>query len=536
MWNHKNRIRRIVRPKQAGRKVSPLIEAVEDRVLLSSGTGFLQGTVVLDNTGKSVDNGGTFDPSVGKTPQPLVGGVGATVALYQGTTTTGMPYATTTTDANGNYSFPSLPIGTYTLVETPPSGYANDGTEVNSPLNPATGGTNSITVTVEDLSNLSVTCNAPYEFQNLYPGVLEFQARPNNGATYDNEDFSIGQVPITVTYPGGTTSQFTSFCVNVFSSLDYGVDTFSASGQPLGTVLVPPTNAGAIAYLYQQYNSFLYQQFGQPISNPASAPTNPLTEPQALEAQALQLAIWKLIYDAGSNLQSFSSGNIINPAYDPAYNSYPGVHQNPPSITDLENQALSYINDALNNSPGQAIELDATSGTNGYQDLLAPGSLNFSNVPQATISTVIEDAATNSPPPAGGEALGASVYDTATVTGAPFTPTGTVTYEFFTIGTGSGTPSSTQTVTLVNGTVPNSALTAGLTAGSYSCIGVYSGDSNYKGYTGAVEPLTVNQGSSSLSTAIYDSGGGSVTGALGEKVYDTATVTGTPFTPTGTLT
>jgi len=162
--------------------------------------------------------------------------------------------------------------------------------------------------------------------------------------------------------------------------------------------------------------------------------------------------------------------------------------------------------------------------------------LNFSNVPQATISTVIEDAATNSPPPAGGEALGASVYDTATVTGAPFTPTGTVTYEFFTNGTGSGTPSSTQTVTLVNGTVPNSALTAGLTAGSYSYIGVYRGDSNYKGYTGAVEPLTVNQGSSSLSTAIYDSGGGSVTGALGEQVYDTATVTGAPFTPTGTVT
>jgi hypothetical protein len=73
-------------------------------------------------------------------------------------------------------------------------------------------------------------------------------------------------------------------------------------------------------------------------------------------------------------------------------------------------------------------------------------------------------------------------------------------------------------------------------AGSYSYIGVYSGDSNYAGSTGAVEPLTVNKGSSSVSTAIYDSGGGAVTGALGEKVYDTATVSGTPFTPTGTVT
>ena len=145
-----------------------------------SSSGFLQGTVVLDNTGNSVDNGGTFDPSVGKTPQP-----GATVALYQGTTATGTPYATTTTDANGNYSFTSLPTGQYTLVETPPSGYANDGTEVNSPLNPASGGTNSITVTVEDLSNLSVTYDAPHFYDNLLPGFLDFTASPDNGKTYD---------------------------------------------------------------------------------------------------------------------------------------------------------------------------------------------------------------------------------------------------------------------------------------------------------------------------------------------------------------
>ena len=39
-----------------------------------------------------------------------------------------------------------------------------------------------------------------------------------------------------------------------------------------------------------------------------------------------------------------------------------------------------------------------------------------------------------------------------------------------------------------------------------------------------------------MSTAIYDSTGGAVTGTLGEQVYDTATVTGTPFTPTGTVT
>ncbi len=137
-------------------------------------------------------------------------------------------------------------------------------------------------------------------------------------------------------------------------------------------------------------------------------------------------------------------------------------------------------------------------------------------------------------------ALGEKVYDTATVTVTPFTPTGTFTYYFYNTATpvyGTTAPVSTQTVTLtITGTVPNSATSPALTAGSYSFIGVYNGDSNYSSHTGAVEPLAINKCSSSVSTTILDCGGGAVTDALGEKVYDTATVTGTPFTPTGTVT
>ena len=94
-------------------------------------------------------------------------------------------------------------------------------------------------------------------------------------------------------------------------------------------------------------------------------------------------------------------------------------------------------------------------------------------------------------------------------------------------------------MTLSDGTVPDSAATAALAAGSYSYIAVYSGDSNYAGSTSAVEPLTVSQGSSSTATAIKDATGGDGDPVpLGESVHDTATVTGTPsgFTPTGTVT
>jgi hypothetical protein len=104
------------------------------------------------------------------------------------------------------------------------------------------------------------------------------------------------------------------------------------------------------------------------------------------------------------------------------------------------------------------------------------------NQGSTTTATEIRNSTGGTPTGVPGE----SVFDTATVTGsmAAFTPTGTVTYGFFTNGTGKGTPAATQTVTLnANGTVPDSAVHGLLTAGAYSFIVVYSGDSNYTGST-----------------------------------------------------
>ncbi|MGC2543258.1 MAG: Ig-like domain-containing protein, partial [Candidatus Sulfotelmatobacter sp.] len=129
--------------------------------------------------------------------------------------------------------------------------------------------------------------------------------------------------------------------------------------------------------------------------------------------------------------------------------------------------------------------------------------------------------------------LGQQVYDTATVSGTPaaFTPTGNVNYYLSTNG-GAYSLFDTEPV----GT--QSLNTASLAAGSYSFEAQYLGDGNYQqSPMSAPEPLTINQGSSSVSTAISDSGGGVVSSVLGEKVYDTATVTGTPaaFAPTGNV-
>ena len=124
---------------------------------------------------------------------------------------------------------------------------------------------------------------------------------------------------------------------------------------------------------------------------------------------------------------------------------------------------------------------------NGEQTVVNPASPG--------ISTAIDNAATYQPI-RGNQPPNTSVDDTATVTGTPFMPTGTVTYYFYNTATpiyGTTTPVHTQTVTLTSsGAVPNSSPTGPLTSGSDAFIAVYSGDSNNTGHVGAVQPLTVN--------------------------------------------
>ena len=136
-------------------------------------------------------------------------------------------------------------------------------------------------------------------------------------------------------------------------------------------------------------------------------------------------------------------------------------------------------------------------------------------------------------------ALGEQVYDTATVAGTPFTPTGTVTYNFYNTASpvyGVSAPVSTQTVTLSGGSVPNSRRPRLWRPAATRSLASTVATATTRVTWGRLSRLTVNQGSSSVSTAIQDAAGGAVTGALGEQVYDTAAVTGTPFTPTGTVT
>ncbi len=74
-----------------------------------------------------------------------------------------------------------------------------------------------------------------------------------------------------------------------------------------------------------------------------------------------------------------------------------------------------------------------------------------------------------------------------------------------------------------------------LQAGSYTFAANSTGDGNYIVNASDPEPLTINKGTLTLNTAILDAATGNApTGALGESVYDTYTLSGAqPFAFTG---
>ena len=156
----------------------------------------------------------------------------------------------------------------------------------------------------------------------------------------------------------------------------------------------------------------------------------------------------------------------------------------------------------------------------------------------STTVTVIHDAAhaTVTTVPAG-----TIVHDQATVSGALATPTGTVTFAWFTNGTCTAPAAATSSAfTLAGGVVDGTTFTqTPNVAGTFAFRAIYSGDNTYDGSTGPCEPLTVTTVASSTATVIHDAAHATVTSVpAGTTVHDQATVTGQAGlpVPTGTVT
>ena len=126
--------------------------------------------------------------------------------------------------------------------------------------------------------------------------------------------------------------------------------------------------------------------------------------------------------------------------------------------------------------------------------------------------------------------VGGSVTDSATLSGG-FQAGGTVTYNFFSGSTCSGTPTPVGTpVTVTAGVIPNSASQTFNNAGSFSWNAAYSGDSNNNGANSGCEPFTVNKASPSITTSLSANPINQ-----GASVIDSATLTNS-FQADGTVT
>jgi hypothetical protein len=129
---------------------------------------------------------------------------------------------------------------------------------------------------------------------------------------------------------------------------------------------------------------------------------------------------------------------------------------------------------------------------------------------------------------------GKSVYDSATLKGG-FQAGGTVTYEYFSGGTCSGTPVKVgSAVKVTNGVIPNSASRVFNKVGTYSWKVVYSGDARNKGAASPCEKLTVLKATTLPTHTTITCTKSSF--AVGTKATCTATVTGSYSSHTGTIT
>jgi Bacterial Ig-like domain (group 3) len=125
---------------------------------------------------------------------------------------------------------------------------------------------------------------------------------------------------------------------------------------------------------------------------------------------------------------------------------------------------------------------------------------------------------------------GTTVHDQATVSGSAGTPTGTVTFKWFTNGSCTGDAAATSSpVTLVSGVADASAFAqTPNVSGTYGFQATYAGDSTYDGSTGACEPLVVT--GPSVSPPASQVGGVTATRTPGATTAATAVAVSPRFT------
>ncbi|MDT7837189.1 SdrD B-like domain-containing protein [Aquabacterium sp. OR-4] len=143
----------------------------------------ISGTVYID---RNRNGAADATPTDGRIP-------GVTLTLYQGSSCSGTPVATTTTDASGNFSFSGASAGlTYTVCQTQPAAYADGG------VNPGTGGASGTAnaITISNLPAAGSPGNLFGERVGSLAGSVYLDA--NNDGSRAGSDSGIAGVTVTL--------------------------------------------------------------------------------------------------------------------------------------------------------------------------------------------------------------------------------------------------------------------------------------------------------------------------------------------------
>jgi hypothetical protein len=249
---------------------------------------------------------------------------------------------------------------------------------------------------------------------------------------------------------------------------------------------------------------------------------------------------------------SASTVNIGDPVHDSAtlsgttsdaggtvtYSAYVGA--NTCTGTDLLNSTVNVTNGVV---PDSAAFTPTAAGTYSFQavysgDANNNGASSVCSTEQLLVKTNPSISTTLS---ATSVDVGSTVHDSATLSGATSDAGGTVIYTVYSNNTCTTGARDAGTVTLTNGTVPDSNALAFNTAGTFYWQAVYSGDTNNNGATSTCtdETLVVNKLQPNASTAqnLIPNDSFTLSGAFGTpggtitfNLYDPsdATCSGTP--------
>jgi uncharacterized repeat protein (TIGR01451 family) len=325
----------------------------------------------------------------------------------------------------------------------------------------------------------------------------------------------------------------------------------TAGGSPLGSASVANGSATSAAFSPSSPGRYCFRAEYTPDVFAPYSPANHTNTTvggqygECFDVTQVTVSVVTTIRDASENAITSAaigsvvhdtvvvSGNVGTPTGNVTFTLYSGV-------SDCSGNGSTSAPVALANGTAASGTITVPPGGLSYRaHYLGDGTYNAADgdceplqatklTPSAV--TTIHDANHN---PVTSTSVGASVHDSATVTGSQGVPTGTVSFSWYASQDCTGAATAAGTVQLDGSGVahPSSAITVPPGGGSFQAH--YNGDATYNGADAACEPLHAEQLATQTTTTIHDANHNAITSApIGSVVHDLATVTGLQGGPT----